>query len=131
MTQLPTPFEFFPPKNDEQVETFKRTRDRLAALKPEYMSVTFGAGGSTRARTRETVFNIQREAGISAAPHISCMSEDIDSINELLDSYRQNEIERLVVLRGDKPSGRRKRRLRLRHRSGQAYPSRITATSSR
>ena len=75
-------FEFFPPKNDEQVELFKRTRDRLAALKPEYMSVTFGAGGSTRSRTRETVFNIQRETGIPAAPHISCMSEDIDSIDD-------------------------------------------------
>jgi len=98
-------FEFFPPKNDEQVEVFKRTRDRLAALQPEYMSVTFGAGGSTRARTRETVLNIQRETGIEAAPHISCMSEDIESINELLDSYRDNGIRRLVVLRGDKPSG--------------------------
>lgn len=98
-------FEFFPPKNDEQVETFKRTRDRLAELKPEYMSVTFGAGGSTRTRTRETVFNIQRETGISAAPHISCMSEDIESINELLDSYREFGIDRLVVLRGDRPSG--------------------------
>lgn len=103
MTQLS--FEFFPPKNDDQVEVFKRTRDRLAALKPEYMSVTFGAGGSTRARTRETVLNIQRETGIPAAPHISCMSEDIESINELLDSYRDNDIRRLVVLRGDKPSG--------------------------
>lgn len=103
MTQLS--FEFFPPKNDEQVEVFKRTRDRLAALKPEYMSVTFGAGGSTRARTRETVFNIQRETGVPAAPHISCMSEDIDSINELLDSYREFGINRLVVLRGDRPSG--------------------------
>ncbi|MDT8448661.1 MAG: methylenetetrahydrofolate reductase [NAD(P)H] [Wenzhouxiangellaceae bacterium] len=98
-------FEFFPPKNDEQVEVFKRTRDRLAALKPEYMSVTFGAGGSTRARTRETVFNIQRETGVPAAPHISCMSEDIDSIDELLDSYREFGINRLVVLRGDRPSG--------------------------
>lgn len=105
MTTPQLSFEFFPPKNDEQVEIFKRTRDRLAALKPEYMSVTFGAGGSTRLRTRETVFNIQRETGISAAPHISCMSEDIDSIDDLLDSYRENGIERLVVLRGDKPSG--------------------------
>lgn len=105
MTTPQLSFEFFPPKNDEQVEIFKRTRDRLAALKPEYMSVTFGAGGSTRMRTRETVLNIQRETDITAAPHISCMSEDIDSINELLDAYRDNGIERLVVLRGDKPSG--------------------------
>jgi len=98
-------FEFFPPKNDKQVEVFRRTRDRLAELKPEYMSVTFGAGGSTRSRTRETVFNIQRDTGVSSAPHISCMSEDIESINELLDSYREFGINRLVVLRGDRPSG--------------------------
>jgi len=105
MTTTQLSFEFFPPKNDEQVEVFKRARDRLAALKPDYMSVTFGAGGSTRARTRETVLNIQRETGIEAAPHISCMSEDIDSINDLLDAYRDNGIRRLVVLRGDRPSG--------------------------
>ena len=98
-------FEFFPPKNDDQVEAFERTRDRLAALKPEYMSVTFGAGGSTRARTRETVLDIQRQTGLEAAPHISCMSEDIDSINTLLETYRDHDIRRLVVLRGDTPSG--------------------------
>ena len=105
MSKSQLSFEFFPPKNDDQVEAFERTRDRLAALKPEYMSVTFGAGGSTRARTRETVLNIQRETGLEAAPHISCMSEDIDSINALLETYRDNDIRRLVVLRGDKPSG--------------------------
>jgi len=98
-------FEFFPPKNDDQAETFRKTRDRLAALKPEYMSVTFGAGGSTRSRTRETVLNIQRETGIPAAPHISCMSEDTDGIRELLDAYLEAGVDRLVVLRGDRPSG--------------------------
>ncbi|MDT8409652.1 MAG: methylenetetrahydrofolate reductase [NAD(P)H] [Wenzhouxiangellaceae bacterium] len=98
-------FEFFPPKNDEQVEIFKRTRDRLAALNPAYMSVTFGAGGSTRARTLKTVLNIQRETGIPAAPHISCMSEDIEGIRELLDTYLEAGVDRLVVLRGDRPSG--------------------------
>ncbi|MDX1625333.1 MAG: methylenetetrahydrofolate reductase [NAD(P)H] [Wenzhouxiangellaceae bacterium] len=98
-------FEFFPPKNDDQVEVFARTRDRLARLKPEYMSVTFGAGGSTRARTRQTVLNIQRETNVPAAPHISCMSEDTDGIRELLDDYLEAGVDRLVVLRGDRPSG--------------------------
>lgn len=98
-------FEFFPPKNDDMVATFVRARDRLARLKPEYMSVTFGAGGSTRSRTRQTVVNIQRETEVPAAPHISCMSEDIDSIRELLDAYRDAGIKRLVALRGDRPSG--------------------------
>jgi len=98
-------FEFFPPKNDDQVASFIKTRDRLAALKPAYMSVTFGAGGSTRARTKDTVLNIQRETGIAAAPHISCMSEDTDGIRELLDAYLDAGVNRLVVLRGDRPSG--------------------------
>jgi len=98
-------FEFFPPKNDEMVTSFERARDRLAALKPEYMSVTFGAGGSTRSRTRATVLNIERETDIPAVPHISCMSEDTDGIRDLLDSYREAGVRRLVVLRGDRPSG--------------------------
>jgi len=98
-------FEFFPPKNDDMVANFVRARDRLAALKPEYMSVTFGAGGSTRSRTRQTVINIENETDVPAAPHISCMSEDIDSIRELLDAYRDAGIKRLVALRGDRPSG--------------------------
>ena len=98
-------FEFFPPKNDDMVETFAKARDRLAKLSPEYMSVTFGAGGSTRSRTRRTVENILRETDIDAAPHISCMSEDTDSIRELLDVYREAGVKRLVVLRGDRPSG--------------------------
>ncbi len=98
-------FEFFPPNNDEQLKSFKLVRDRLASLEPEYMSVTFGAGGSTRSRTRETVMNIQKETQVPAAPHISCMSEDADSIRRLLDEYRDGGIKRLVVLRGDRPSG--------------------------
>ncbi len=98
-------FEFFPPKNDKQRETFERSRDRLAALGPDYMSVTFGAGGSTRTRTFETVRSIAEATGVPAVPHISCMSEDIDSIRALLDDYRDSGIDRLVVLRGDRPSG--------------------------
>lgn len=106
MTDAPhLSFEFFPPRNAEQTAVFERTRDRLGALNPEYMSVTFGAGGSTRSRTRDTVLDIQRSSGIAAAPHISCMSEDIEGIRELLDGYREAGIRRLVVLRGDRPSG--------------------------
>ena len=84
-------FEFFPPKNEQQQETFERSRDRLAALGPSYMSVTFGAGGSTRARTFETVRSIAEATGVPTAPHISCMSEDIESIRGLLDDYRDND----------------------------------------
>lgn len=97
-------FEFFPPKNEQQQATFEQALGRLAALRPEYMSVTFGAGGSTRTKTRRTVEQVQ-QTGIEAAPHISCMSEDTDGIRELLDSYQVVGIRRLVVLRGDRPSG--------------------------
>lgn len=97
-------FEFFPPKNERQQASFDRALNELASLSPEYMSVTFGAGGSTRSRTRSAVQTIQK-TGIEAAPHISCMSEDTDGICELLDGYRAAGIRRLVVLRGDRPSG--------------------------
>ena len=103
-TQVNLSFEFFPPKNENQQAVFDRALTQLAELTPEYMSVTFGAGGSTRSRTRSTVQMIQR-TGIEAAPHISCMSEDTDGIRELLDTYRAAGIRRLVVLRGDRPSG--------------------------
>ena len=103
--QTPISFEFFPPRSQDQASAFRAARDRLAALTPEYMSVTFGAGGSTRSRTRETVLQIQQETDVAAAPHISCMAEDEGSIRDLLDSYRDGQIKRLVVLRGDRPSG--------------------------
>ncbi len=105
MSKHPISFEFFPPRNDAQVDKFRLALDRLAAMKPEYMSVTFGAGGSTRSRTRKTVLEVQGETGIDAAPHISCMAEDESGIRELLDAYQQAGIHRLVVLRGDRPSG--------------------------
>ncbi len=98
-------FEFFPPRSDEQRVNFERARDRLAALSPAYMSVTFGAGGSTRDRTRETVLGIAEATGIEAAPHISCMAESDEDIVALLDGYQAHGIGRLVVLRGDRPSG--------------------------
>ncbi len=100
-------FEFFPPKDEAQAESLRRARERLLPLGPEYVSVTFGAGGSTRSRTVGTVLDIQAQDALPVAPHISCMSEDLDSIRELLETYDQAGIQRLVVLRGDRPSGRR------------------------
>jgi methylenetetrahydrofolate reductase (NADPH) len=98
-------FEFFPPKNEEGAERLRRTRQRLAALHPEYFSVTFGAGGSTRDRTLETVLEIQREGTVEAAPHISCISSSRTELLELLHAYRDQGVRRLVALRGDLPSG--------------------------
>ena len=97
-------FEFFPPKTAEGVEKLRETRKELAKFNPEFFSVTFGAGGSTRDRTMETVLEIQRE-GFQAAPHISCISSSKAEIRDLLQTYQAHGINRLVTLRGDVPSG--------------------------
>lgn len=97
-------FEFFPPKTVEGVEKLRETRKELAQFNPEFFSVTFGAGGSTRDRTMETVLEIQRE-GFQAAPHISCISSSKAEIRDLLHTYQAQGIRHLVALRGDVPSG--------------------------
>lgn len=97
-------FEFFPPKTPEGAEKLKVVRTELGKLNPKYFSVTFGAGGSTQDGTMETVLDI-KNAGFNAAPHISCMGTSKDIIVGLLDKYKQNGIQQLVVLRGDMPSG--------------------------
>jgi methylenetetrahydrofolate reductase (NADPH) len=97
-------FEFFPPKTAEGIEKLRETRKELAKFNPEFFSVTFGAGGSTRDRTMETVLEIQRE-GFQAAPHISCISSSKAEIRDLLQTYQAHGINRLVTLRGDVPSG--------------------------
>ncbi len=98
-------FEYFPPKTAEQRAVFADTHKRLKALKPEYFSVTFGAGGSTLDFTRETVLEINRDPDQRVAPHISCLGGSGDSILKLLNVYREAGIDRLVALRGDMPSG--------------------------
>ncbi len=97
-------FEFFPPKTPDGIENLRQTRQALAAYHPEFFSVTFGAGGSTRDRTMDTVLEIQQE-GFAAAPHISCISSTKEEIRELLKIYQEKGINRLVTLRGDIPSG--------------------------
>lgn len=97
-------FEFFPPKTPEGVEKLRATRKQLAQLHPKFFSVTFGAGGSTRDRTLETVREIQTE-GLEAAPHLSCIGSTEDSIREVLNEYKNLGIRHLVALRGDLPSG--------------------------
>ena len=101
---IPISFEFFPPKTAYGIANLRETRVRLAQFKPEFFSVTFGAGGSTTDRTKESVFEIQAE-GHQAAPHISCISSSKEEIRELLTVYKAHHIKRLVTLRGDVPSG--------------------------
>ncbi len=100
-------FEFFPPKTDKGAENLRAVRNELAALNPRFFSVTYGAGGSTQANTLNTVLEIQRDSGIEAAPHLSCVGSSADQIREILDTYRNNGIKHLVALRGDLPSGSR------------------------
>lgn len=97
-------FEFFPPKTDEGIAKLREARKQLAQYQPEFFSVTFGAGGSTRDRTMESVLEIQEE-GFQAAPHISCISSSKQEIIALLNAYKSKGIRRLVALRGDVPSG--------------------------
>ena len=97
-------FEFFPPNTPEGAEKLRTTTEELAALKPKFFSVTYGAGGSTRERTLDTVLNI-RATGYAAAPHISCVASTHDNIREWLQRYKDNGIKHLVALRGDLPSG--------------------------
>ncbi len=96
--------EFFPPATPEGVEKLRSVRDQLAELKPEFFSVTYGAGGSTRDRTLQVVREI-REAGLDAAPHLSCIGATQASIREHLAEFREIGVRRIVALRGDLPSG--------------------------
>jgi len=97
-------FEFFPPQTPEGAEKLTAARKQLAMLKPEFFSVTFGAGGSTQDRTLETIRQIHAE-GYNAAPHLSCVGSTRENIRSMLFAYRDMGIKRIVALRGDLPSG--------------------------
>jgi methylenetetrahydrofolate reductase (NADPH) len=100
----PISFEFFPPQTPEGFTKLTAARQRLAAFKPEFFSVTFGAGGSTQDRTLDAIRQIHAE-GHSAAPHLSCVGSTRDNIRALLNTYKDMGIKRIVALRGDLPSG--------------------------
>ena len=101
---LPISFEFFPPKTPEGADKLRATRQALYALKPEFCSVTFGAGGSTQDGTFGTIAEILKE-GVSAACHFSCVGATKAAVREQLATLRAMGVKRLVALRGDLPSG--------------------------
>jgi methylenetetrahydrofolate reductase (NADPH) len=101
----PISFEFFPPKTDEQREQLERAATQLKRWNPEYVSVTFGAGGSTLSYTPETIARLRDVHGYEAAPHLSCMGGTRAEIKDLLDRYVAAGVRRIVALRGDMPSG--------------------------
>jgi methylenetetrahydrofolate reductase (NADPH) len=105
---MPTPpisLEFFPPKTDEQRDVLEKALPKLKALAPDYVSVTFGAGGSTLSYTPETVRHLRDEHALDAAPHLSCMGGTREEIHALLMRYQAMGCKRVVALRGDLPSG--------------------------
>ncbi len=97
-------FEFFPPKTPEGMAKLQTVRDTFAAKHPDFFSVTYGAGGSTQERTIDTVVTLHKQ-GISTAPHLSCIGATKKDLSKLLDLYKENDINRIVALRGDLPSG--------------------------
>ena len=98
-------FEFFPPRTAEQKLILESTWQKLAPLNPEYLSVTFGAGGSTLEATRDAVEALAARTNVPVAPHISCMAQSEQMLHSILSAYRESGINRLVVLRGDRPEG--------------------------
>ena len=104
MPSVPISFEFFPPNTPVGSEKLKTVVNDLAAVEPEFFSVTYGAGGSTRDKTLTTVRDIAA-LGHEAAPHLSCVGSTAAGIAEILATYRAQGIRRLVALRGDLPSG--------------------------
>ncbi len=98
-------FEFFPPRTEEGLTKLITAARKFVDYQPTFFSVTFGAGGSTRERTLETVLAIHQATRIDTAPHISCVGSSKADIADLLKTYQNHGINRLVVLRGDTPSG--------------------------
>src|SRR2546421_7530550 len=93
-------FEFFPPKNPEDVESLFRTVRELAELQPSFVSVTYGAGGHTRQMTVELVSRIKNEIGIEAMAHLTCVGHTASEIEEILDRLEEGGIENVLALRG-------------------------------
>ena len=98
-------FEFFPPKSDKMEEVLWASIDRLAPLRPEFVSVTYGAGGSTRERTHATVSRIVRETGLRPAAHLTCVNATREEVDEVARAYWAAGIRHIVALRGDPAGG--------------------------
>ncbi len=117
-------FEFFPPKTAEMEASLWRAVQRLAPLQPRFVSVTYGADGSTRDRTHNIVRRIVRETGLTCAPHLTCVGASRDEVLEVVRGYRADGIRHLVALRGDPPSGEASYRP---HPGGYAYAADLVA----
>jgi len=97
--------EFFPPNNEQARHRLQATREALVRIRPAFFSVTYGAGGSSRDRTRQTLLDIQQYGEVEAAPHLTCIASTRAQTREILSDYQGLGIRRIVALRGDMPSG--------------------------
>ena len=98
-------FEFFPPKSEKMEAQLWEAITELAPLAPRFVSVTYGAGGSTRERTHNTVARIVKETGVPVAAHLTCVNATRDEIDAVADAYWQAGVRHIVALRGDPPAG--------------------------
>ena len=103
--RLKVSFEFFPPKTETMERTLWEAVERLAPIRPSFFSVTYGAGGSTRQRTHDTVVRLKKETGIDPAAHLTCVGATQDEIDDVAQAYWDAGIRHIVALRGDPPSG--------------------------
>lgn len=111
-------FEFFPPKDEAMEKTLWESVERLAPLQPRFVSVTYGADGSTRARTHSIVTKVQKNTSLTAAPHLTCIGAPREEILDIARDYWANGIRHIVALRGDPPQGATKY---VPHPEGFAY----------
>jgi len=98
-------FEFFPPKTDKGSEELLETVHELGKLEPAFVSVTYGAGGTTRERTRQVVQNIIKNACVATIPHLTCIGHSAEEMTEILDQYSDDKVGTILALRGDPPHG--------------------------
>ncbi len=117
-------FEFFPPKTEEASHTLFESIKELSPIHPSFVSVTYGAGGSTRELTRELVVRLQRETQLSVVAHLTAVGASRDEIKELLDRYASSGIENVMVLRGDPPKGEKQF---VPHANGFYYATELVA----
>jgi methylenetetrahydrofolate reductase (NADPH) len=117
-------FEFFPPKDEAMEKTLWASIERLAPLKPRFVSVTYGADGSTRTRTHSIVTRVMRETNLLAAPHLTCVGASREEVLEIARGYWNDGIRHIVALRGDPPQGTTKY---MPHPGGFAYASDLVA----
>lgn len=111
-------FEFFPPKDDAGFAQLFETIEQLVSSKPTYVSVTYGAGGSTRTKTIDLVGRIKSEIGLESMAHLTCVGSDAEEIKGILETLRDRGIENILALRGDPPKGQEKF---LKHEKGFGY----------